>query len=320
MRICGDPGGPPEPHTPLAPRARGADIVRAMPAMVRASIDAARGPGPRAKTAAAAGRKQMRARRPRTLGTPSRGGAPRSIKASTVNAETADEAQVGADKIGDRDDDDTKKEDKEEEQGDVATAKFNWEWQWYPMLVDDLTDKSRPHKATLLGVNIVLWHDGEHWHAANDVCPHRLAPMSEGRVEKDGTLLCSYHGWRFDGDGRCVAIPQATPEQEARALANDRSCLPGARACQVVHNVVWIWGESEGGADAMLRAAATPARTFAELLPGGEGIAAGWSMRDLPYGWEYFMENGAQLSFLPPWLAVRSEQLTHATYPHHHLQ
>eukprot|EP00971_Amphidinium_carterae_P168400 3336522-Amphidinium_carterae.2 len=34
------------------------------------------------------------------------------------------------------------------------------------------------------------------WHVMLDACPHRSAPLSEGRVEEDGTLLCSYHAWR----------------------------------------------------------------------------------------------------------------------------
>ncbi len=39
-----------------------------------------------------------------------------------------------------------------------------------------------------------------------DRCPHRLAPLSAGSVV-DGQLRCAYHGWCFDGGGRCVAIP-----------------------------------------------------------------------------------------------------------------
>jgi phenylpropionate dioxygenase-like ring-hydroxylating dioxygenase large terminal subunit len=39
-----------------------------------------------------------------------------------------------------------------------------------------------------------------------DRCPHRLAPLSAGRVT-DGTLQCGYHGWRFAADGGCVEIP-----------------------------------------------------------------------------------------------------------------
>ena len=39
-----------------------------------------------------------------------------------------------------------------------------------------------------------------------DRCPHRNAPLSLGRVRGD-TLECGYHGWRFDGEGSCRAIP-----------------------------------------------------------------------------------------------------------------
>ncbi|MEB3331526.1 MAG: Rieske 2Fe-2S domain-containing protein, partial [Synechococcaceae cyanobacterium] len=57
-----------------------------------------------------------------------------------------------------------------------------------------------------------------------DLCPHRLAPLSQGRIDPDsGLLTCSYHGWSFDGDGLCRRIPQAaTPcpaERQARHLA-----------------------------------------------------------------------------------------------------
>ena len=42
--------------------------------------------------------------------------------------------------------------------------------------------------------------------AARDLCPHRLAPLSAGCVV-DNTFQCPYHGYRFDGTGRCVEIP-----------------------------------------------------------------------------------------------------------------
>ena len=59
------------------------------------------------------------------------------------------------------------------------------------------------------------------------MCAGRLAPLSEGRIEpSDGTLMCSYHGWRFAGDGACVAIPQATDARaQAAASASPRSCV-----------------------------------------------------------------------------------------------
>lgn len=50
--------------------------------------------------------------------------------------------------------------------------------------------------------------------------------MAEGRIEpEDGTLMCSYHGWRFQGDGKCTRVPQAMDAraQEA-ACSSSRSC------------------------------------------------------------------------------------------------
>jgi len=35
----------------------------------------------------------------------------------------------------------------------------------------------------------------------------RLAKLSEGQIV-DGRLECLYHGWQFDGEGKCVKIPQ----------------------------------------------------------------------------------------------------------------
>lgn len=59
-------------------------------------------------------------------------------------------------------------------------------------------------------------------------CGHRLAPLSQGRIEpSDGTLQCSYHGWRFLGTGRAASIPQAahdSPQAEKTSCASKRSC------------------------------------------------------------------------------------------------
>ena len=56
----------------------------------------------------------------------------------------------------------------------------------------------------------------------------RLAPLSQGRIEpSDGTLQCSYHGWRFSGNGKAAAIPQAahdSPHVEETACSSKRSC------------------------------------------------------------------------------------------------
>lgn len=55
-------------------------------------------------------------------------------------------------------------------------------------------------------------------YAMRDICPHRAAPLSAGRlVEREGegeTIECPYHGWRFRPDGVCAAIPSLVEDQD----------------------------------------------------------------------------------------------------------
>ena len=32
-------------------------------------------------------------------------------------------------------------------------------------------------------------------------------------MEADGSLMCGYHGWRWNGDGKAICIPQACLQQ-----------------------------------------------------------------------------------------------------------
>lgn len=68
----------------------------------------------------------------------------------------------------------------------------------------------------------MIWYEKEaaKWQTFLDVCPHRLAALSEGRIDEQGCLQCCYHGWSFRGDGSCARIPQAQMEgPEAKAAS-----------------------------------------------------------------------------------------------------
>lgn len=68
---------------------------------------------------------------------------------------------------------------------------FDWCNHWWPVQTLAGADPTRPHAVELLGRQLVLWKDGSGaWRAMDDACPHRLAPLSEGRLESDGTLQC----------------------------------------------------------------------------------------------------------------------------------
>ena len=61
--------------------------------------------------------------------------------------------------------------------------------------------------ARLLGQDLVLWRTSEGVCAWQDLCLHRGAKLSGGRIQ-DNCLICPYHGWNYDAGGRCVRIPR----------------------------------------------------------------------------------------------------------------
>ena len=92
-----------------------------------------------------------------------------------------------------------------------------------------------PTQVMLLGEPWVVLRLGGELVAFVDRCPHRLAPLSAGTVVGD-ELQCGYHGWRYDGTGRCTAIPAvgATSHIPSRADAT------AAWGVQERYGMVWL--------------------------------------------------------------------------------
>ncbi len=176
---------------------------------------------------------------------------------------------------------------------------FQWTKQWYPVAVVEFLAPSRPHKIQLLGKELVLWRDGSgKWRCFEDFCPHRLAPLSEGRVESDGTLLCAYHAWRFDAEGNCVSIPQSQDQEtELKNCSNPKSCAV-AYPTQENQGLLWVWPES--GTKAQQESQLRKPRLIPELESDSDRVVKlFWNIRDLPYGWDFFMENVADPAHVP---------------------
>ncbi len=106
---------------------------------------------------------------------------------------------------------------------------------WYPACESSELGRA-PLALTLMDEPVVLFRDRDRVaHALVDRCPHRNVPLSMGRVHADGTLQCGYHGWRFDGDGRCRAIPGRDGVGSRDADAR--------RVCEQ-DGMVWLWGSA----------------------------------------------------------------------------
>jgi len=66
--------------------------------------------------------------------------------------------------------------------------------------------RRRPRRILFDGQPVVLFRSTQGIAALFDRCPHRLVELSTGKVV-GGEIECPYHGWRYDGEGRCTAIP-----------------------------------------------------------------------------------------------------------------
>lgn len=89
---------------------------------------------------------------------------------------------------------------------------------WYGAIESaKLTDK--PVKRRMLGQDFVLFRDSQGVaRCLANVCIHRGGSLAGGRIA-DGQVMCPYHGWRFDGEGRCRQIPSLGLEAKIPARA-----------------------------------------------------------------------------------------------------
>jgi len=137
--------------------------------------------------------------------------------------------------------------------------------QWYPIL-ESRALRRRPVPLRRVGLDLVLFRgsDGAP-RCLLDRCPHRGAALHIGHVVGD-TLACRFHGLRFDGQGRCVALPCDEPDAKIPA-GLDAEAL---HACER-HGLVWIWCGAEPSA---LGLEALPEPSwFPELSDGTSGFS-----------------------------------------------
>jgi vanillate O-demethylase monooxygenase subunit len=76
---------------------------------------------------------------------------------------------------------------------------------WHPVALASDVGGS-PVAARLLDQDIVLYRTDQGVTAAADICAHRGAPLSMGKL-KGNRIMCAYHGYCYDAQGRCTEIP-----------------------------------------------------------------------------------------------------------------
>ena len=176
--------------------------------------------------------------------------------------------------------------------GGPDPQRFDWTAAWYPVAFLRDLDPSQLSRFTLLEQDLVLWWDrqGQQWRAMADRCPHRLAPLSEGRIAEDGLLECPYHGWAFTGEGACDRIPQQPDGGKAQGSA--RACVRSFPTAECQGLLFVYAGPGE-------LAAQTPVPRVDPIEEDPEQWVVGDIFRDLPYDALTLLENVMDSSHVP---------------------
>jgi phenylpropionate dioxygenase-like ring-hydroxylating dioxygenase large terminal subunit len=173
-------------------------------------------------------------------------------------------------------------------------SSFNFFQHWYPLLPVEDIDPQKPTTATLLGIPLVIWKPASSstYQVFLDRCPHRLAPLSEGRIDQSGNLMCSYHGWQFNPNGDCTRIPQAdNPDLIAKQNRNFCATVYPSRQS---NDLLWVWMDADTP-----EIAAQTALPLSPKIDASKGYVWSSMVRDLEYDWQTLVENVADPSHVP---------------------
>lgn len=82
---------------------------------------------------------------------------------------------------------------------------------WHPVAHSHDVQNGDVQQILLHGNEIVLWRSNGTIVALQDHCSHRGTRISAGEII-DNTIVCPFHGWRYNTSGLCVLIPSRPDE------------------------------------------------------------------------------------------------------------
>lgn len=140
----------------------------------------------------------------------------------------------------------------------------------------------------------VVWKNNQNQFVVQDnKCLHRLAPLSEGRIENNTYLQCGYHGWEYDSNGRIAKIPQQ--ENRSKNLPCTLKTFSTRRSGDI------LWANLENAAPNIMDHIWNSIANDDILMHSNVPF-----VREVPYSWNFLMEN-----FFDP---------AHIPFAHHGLQ
>ncbi|HYZ15025.1 MAG TPA: Rieske 2Fe-2S domain-containing protein, partial [Candidatus Acidoferrum sp.] len=109
---------------------------------------------------------------------------------------------------------------------------------WIPVLLsEELLEADGPQvRVRILGEDLLAFRDTNgRIGLIDEFCPHRGVSLFFARNEECG-VRCSYHGWKFDVDGRCVDMPSEPEESNFKHKVRIT-----AYPCEELGGMIWAY-------------------------------------------------------------------------------
>ncbi|KAL6764272.1 hypothetical protein V8C86DRAFT_1683936 [Haematococcus lacustris] len=112
---------------------------------------------------------------------------------------------------------------------------------WYAAALSQALGEDAPLEVQLLGRKVVLWRDSDTGvvRCLDNACPHRGAPLGRGWLKDAGghsCVVCPYHGWALDGEGRLREVPSSADQRHL-----PRRPLVGAYPVEERGGFIWLF-------------------------------------------------------------------------------
>jgi len=118
---------------------------------------------------------------------------------------------------------------------------------WFKVAISSDVKIGDVKELKVLGQELVLFRsagtkDGKNRgnvYILDGYCPHLGAHLGVGGTVQGDCIQCPFHGWQFNGDGKCASIPYCSPVPE---FAKTRSW-----PVREVNGIIIMWHDPEGG-------------------------------------------------------------------------
>ncbi len=105
---------------------------------------------------------------------------------------------------------------------------------WHPIAYSSAVSTTKPYGSMLLNEALVVWRTADGTpQVMQDLCIHRGTALSLGWIKND-CIVCPYHAWEYNAEGKCVKIPQKAD------ISIPTKAKVKAFRCQEKYGLIWV--------------------------------------------------------------------------------